>query len=494
MAILAARLEPWSTDVRVVQPKGPDDQLRASMFRGASGPRMSGWIKERLATYRAPVQTLRTVQPKVAEAATQNGAHAIVEPKSRKPDKPHKTRPPKWTELGLILSDHGIPVPTLDNAMRVIEHDSNIAGHIWFDVFLQRILHNWDQEIVREWTDADDLRLQLYLQRDVGIGKITKGTASDAATAYAKRENRNCAYDWLDSLQWDGFPYLENLAVQGFGADNTEYNSAVCRNLILSMVKRVFVPGCKCDYMPVFEGDQGIGKSVALGILGGEWFAELHISWENKDFFDALKGKMLLEIGEMHAFRQSDVDRIKGIVSCASDRYRASYGRHTEDYPRQCVFVGTTNRRDWNRDDTGARRFWPIVCGKIDHTWLRENRDQLFAEAVHQIRASATYWEVPWDEAGRQQDARRAPDSWEDVLTEYVIGKSRLLMSDILREGLGIDVGKQTLSDQQRAGRVLKQMGWHNPLGDRDPSGKRKRTWQRISAGDEPAPGELFEE
>ena len=441
-----------------------------------------------------PADAPELAQARAAERAAPaiNGA-AVEHPAPERKAKVHQ-RAPRWADMGLILSDAGVPYPIMDNAVRIIEHDPALAGNLWFDTFLNRILHTWGVDKPAEWTDADDLRLTLYIQRDIAIGKMSRSTVSDAAATYARREHRNCAYDWLDGLRWDGFPYLENLAVKGFGADNTEYNSAVCRNLVLSMVKRVFVPGCKCDYMPILEGEQGIGKSMALGIIGGDWFAELHISWENKDFFDALKGKMLLEISEMHAFRQSETDKIKGIVSCASDRYRASYGRHTEDYPRQCVFVGTTNRTDWNRDDTGARRFWPVVCGAIDLDWIRENRDQLFAEAVHQIRAGASYWEVPWEDAKREQNKRRAPDTWDDVFAEYVIGKSRFLMVDALRDALGMDAGKQTLGDQQRAGRVLRFLGWQNPLGKRDDSGKRVRTWQKIGAGDESDAGELFED
>lgn len=409
-------------------------------------------------------------------------AEMTTEPPPSAPPKPRKIRPPRWEAMGLILSTQGNPLPTLDNAVRVLEHDPNLAGRIWYDTFLGRVLHTWGVDTPAQWTDADDLRLTLYLQRDIGIGKLAKGTAADAAVTYARRETRNCAYDWLDGLRWDGRERLNLVATRGFGAKDDEYNAAVCRNLILAMVKRIFLPGCKWDYMPIFEGRQGIGKSQALNILGGEWFAELHLSWENKDFFDALKGKMLLEIGEIHAFKQSDVDRIKGIVSCATDRYRASYGRHTEDFPRSCVFAGTTNRDNWNRDDTGARRFWPILCGAIDHVWLRENREQLFAEAVHRIRDGASYWEVPWAQANAEQDERREVDTWEEILRDWTIGKNRLRMSELLADGLKIEVGRQTLSDLQRAGRAMKAIGWKKIVPTYPgPNGKREKIWVRDS-------------
>jgi predicted P-loop ATPase len=172
--------------------------------------------------------------------------------------------------------------------------------------------------------------------------------------------------------------------------------------------------------MPILEGSQGTGKSSALRVLGGEWFAECHESITTKDFYQVLKGAWLVEISEMHSFDRSEVERIKGIISCAVDRYRAPYGRNAEDHPRQSVFAGTTNRDDWQRDDTGARRFWAVRCGAIDTAWLAVHRDQLFAEAVARFRAGESWWSVPSAEAAAEADERRPRDTWEDALRSFL--------------------------------------------------------------------------
>jgi len=446
------------------------------------------WLKTNLRRFEAVAPAAAAVQPEVVrEAPATNGAACEAKPaKVKKSESPtiiarkatrERTEGTSWADFGLVLNDDGIPVSTLDNCVRVIEHHPDLAGKLWYDTFLGKIVQEWGVDTPKEWSDYDDVRMALFLQRDIGIPRVSPPLASFAVVAYAHRESRNCAYDWLDALQWDGKPRLQDIATKGFGALDNLYNRQVCRNLLLAMVKRVFSPGCKSDYMPVFEGPQGEGKSKALAILGGDWFAELHMDWNGKDFYQALQGKMLLEIGELHAFKQSDVDRIKGIVSCPTDRYRVSFGRHVQDHPRHCVFAGTTNRDDWNRDDTGARRFWPIVCGAIDHNWLRTRREQLFAEAVHDVRAGKTYWEVPWNAAKAEQENRRPPDAWDDKVADWVIGKNTVRICDLMIDALGIELGRQTLADQQRAGRCMRKLGWTNR--NVTVNGKQQKCWCR---------------
>jgi len=60
------------------------------------------------------------------------------------------------------------------------------------------------------------------------------------------------------------------------------------------------------------------------------------------------------------------------------------------------VFAVTTNKDGFLKDDTGNRRWWVVDCGDFQHLepserpkadikWLKENRDQLFAEAYHRV-------------------------------------------------------------------------------------------------------------
>ena len=368
------------------------------------------------------------------------------------------------------------PVVNLAVISRVLRNHPEWRGKIFYDTFLKRIFSKRGTETPTEWNDLFDSYALLWLQETFGLPNASIDDLRRAIPVIAHENQTNCLQEWLSSLEWDSQPRLASLLSTGFGAEVSEYHSRVGECWLISMAARAVKPGCKVDTLPVFEGEQGAGKSSGLGILGGELFTECHEQITSKDFYSVLAGRWLVEISEMNSFSKTEVERIKGIISNQTDRYRLPYDKHASDHPRQCVFAGTTNRDDWHNDDTGGRRFWPVACGVVDLQWLKENRDQLFAEAVVRYQKGESWWDVPADEHRQKIDARRQEDTWTGSVLTYMEDHAPCSMDAVLRSGVGKQTETQTSGDQRRCAAILKLHGYENFFDNSD--GKRRK-WRK---------------
>jgi hypothetical protein len=301
-------------------------------------------------------------------------------------------------------------------------------GRVWFDTFHKRYITNWsgrtDDTVVAESsrTDSFDLNVYSWLQQvDPRLSKMGDRMSANALSHVADQDQRNEAADWLNSLTWDGVDRLTTLLPEAFKTEDDDYHRAVGRCWFISMAARALEPGCKVDTMPVFMGAQGRQKSQALEIIGGKWYRTAASNVDSANFLQEIQGCLVFEIQELHSIitAKQGAAKVKAVLSTRIDHFRVPYGRHVGEHRRTAVLAGTTNERGWHTDNTGGRRFWPVVCpDHIDLEWLTRNRDQLFAEAVALYRDHTPWWNVPEEEQARRMEAERHVDPWEEILAQ----------------------------------------------------------------------------
>ena len=149
--------------------------------------------------------------------------------------------------------------------------------------------------------------------------------------------------------------------------------------------------------------------------------------FSGKEAEERLRGAWIIEVSELQGFARAEVENIKGFLSQQVDHYRPAYGRRMRDFPRECVFFGTTNVYNFQRDSTGGRRFWPIDIDKRERTKdvfedLFAERDQLWAEAVCRYRSGEPLFisgEIK-QTASDIQEEHRDRDEWEGLLGDFM--------------------------------------------------------------------------
>lgn len=230
---------------------------------------------------------------------------------------------------------------------------------------------------VSNWLQRQDDEFALFLDDSQVFSRIHSAALSN---------QYDPLQDYLNGLEWDGVSRLDTAATAFFNADvtpeNHEYAHLVVRRWFISAVARGLDPGCKVDTVLILEGHQGARKTSAFSELAGEFFTDQYIDTQNKDSLMLIAQSWIAELGELETLRRAQVEAIKQFLSQRRDQFRVPYGRGVQAFPRRCVFVGTTNRDDYLRDETGNRRYWPLKCGSIDLAAIRAARDQLWAEAV----------------------------------------------------------------------------------------------------------------
>lgn len=355
------------------------------------------------------------------------------------------------------------PYSTLVNIVTALQKDPTFApDRLYYDEFKDRVLVTNSEQ--RELRAEDVTRIRHYLQDSLGLTKATKADVKDAIEFVAWQRRQHCIKNELAALVWDDEPRMDRWLMDYLGAVPSEtqpvdYLLAAGRNTLLSLVARVEQPGCQVDTMLVLEGPQGAGKTTALRILGGAYYRVALESMTHKDFLQALRGAWLVEIAELSSTTKADVDRIKVIVSTPSDPYRPTYGAFTLTYPRQCVFVGTTNRDDYLLDETGGRRFYPVRVGTIHTTALAQDRAQLLAEAhVRMMRGEP--WHLMPASTAPVQAHRHVLDTWTGTVADYLTGKPDVTITEILREALKFQESMISDREAKRVGRILRSMGW----------------------------------
>lgn len=367
--------------------KRPSDKAMADLI--AADSEVSATLtRESVAACEADFADVEAIEAPAEEPAGQ-----IKKTPSSAPDEAEE----RVEDIVFERDKQGRPLPTIDNFLKVLKQDPLLKNIGQYNEFTKRMEVNgimpWNSpgDVRRPgspWNDSDQSGFRYYCERKYGLR--SRDAAKDAVTNYYNKHAYHPVREYLQGLKWDGKKRAEKLFIDYLGAEDTEYVRTVTRKMMTAGVARIMRPGCKWDYMLTLTGAQGIGKSTLFRKLGKGWYDDSLTNVSNKDAYDQIQGVWIVEMAELTATRRADVEAVKQFISRQVDSYRKAYGEFKNDYPRECIFVGTTNDDAFLVDKTGNRRFWAVEVGRDKprkSVW-----DDLTSDEVDQMWAEAKRW------------------------------------------------------------------------------------------------------
>jgi len=319
-------------------------------------------------------------------------------------------------------------------------------------------------------SDQDIIQIKYYITRTRDF-EPSKQIIGDACFLAARNRSYHPVKRYIESVQWDGVPRCDSWLIESANCEDNCYVRMASSKFLIAAVARIYNPGCKFDYMLILEGSQGIGKSTLVEQMAGSWFLDTNFDHRDKDLIDSMRGVMIVEISELGGMNKKDVDWLKSFLSKKVDRVRLPYASRSKDFKRKCVFIGTYNPSGNNmylRDDTGNRRFWPIECrGSINIEYIKENRAQLWAEALVRYNNGERYYienKTALDILANIHQDRELEGPMHQTISEWLIGKHSTTMNALIQEALHINMQtkmpKELLGVQTLVGITMRKLKW----------------------------------
>jgi hypothetical protein len=376
---------------------------------------------------------------------------------------------------GFVRDLKGKIEPILNNMLAALRQPETCEHRLGFDEFKAlRVVAGLDDTGWRAFTDDDYTRMRSVLEAK-GFKPINPAVFREAVRLVSTEFAFDSAIDWIKTLVWDGVERIESFYPRYWGAKDTPYTRAVGTYTWTGLAGRCFEPGCKVDMVPVLTGAQGVGKTTGVKAMAPspETFVEMTLDVREDDQARRMRGKLVGELGEMRGLDGRDADAIKQWLTRTTEEWRPLYQEFTSTFQRRLMFLGTTNRDDHLVDETGERRWLPMLVGDVDVPAIEADRDQLWAEGLARFLEAGVGWSGAYELAKAEHGAFKAHDVWQDAIRSWMYATdfegqardlSRVRVCDVLASALNIAVGQTTKAHEMRCGKALAAVGFTRKL------------------------------
>jgi predicted P-loop ATPase len=387
-------------------------------------------------------------------------------------------------------NDHGEILACIENVVLALS-DAQVCGvQIRFDAFRAEVmLATRGTEEWRTLTDADYTRLQIHLESN-SFKKLSKEMMRDAVWLVADDNRFDSAIKWIGTLEHDGVSRIETFLPRYLGTSDTAYTRAVSRYIWTALAGRVLDPGCEAPMAPVFIGAQGAGKTRAVKALAPalDFYAELNLAERDAEASRRMRGRLVIELGELRGLHSRDSESIKAFISRTHEEWRTLYKEFATTFARRFLFFGTTNQDEFLDDDTGERRWLPVRVGHCDVVAIEADCLQLWAEARDAYELAGIEWREAETLARGVHAEHKIADAWLPIVEGWLAAPDEfaenstppgtrefLQVHEVASAALGLDVKNLGKREEMRIGKCLQVLGYRK--ADKWLGGRSRKVW-----------------
>lgn len=390
--------------------------------------------------------------------------------------------------IKLTFGSNGKPLTTIENFLQILRNDKKFDS-LQFNQLSSAPEHIVDGKVIR-WRNKDDSTTRCYIEAKYKIHNEAK--LEDALRILFSEKEYHPIKQIVEAVKWDGISRIQTLFIKWLKCEDTPYTREVTRLVFAGGMHRLYNPGCKFDDVCVLIGTkQGEGKSTFARWLAiqDKFFTEV-TEIDGIRGMEAIEGSWICEIAELLAVTKAkDVEAVKSYITKLVDHYRRPYDKRPEDHPRQCVFIGTTNKQQFLTDKTGNRRWYPLKVNSsgydlYDHEEeIRADILQAWAEAkvLYDKGELPPYADRKLLENIRQEQEQAVEDDYRiGMVQQYISDKDKVCIFELWKNALSNDFSKPTRRDSNELVLILQKIGgWERGNIEYHPTYGNQRFWCR---------------
>lgn len=397
---------------------------------------------------------------------------------------------PPWTHALLRSSTTDIVQQTINNCILALQHlEPWKSEGCWYDSVRERHMIG-----ARPVEDLDAVHAGALIEQAIKMRVSNLRLVGHALDYVCRQKTRDLLREWVDTLPDAAPTTLLTTWLRTYAgvppAIPDAYVADVSRLIPVGMMARILAPGCQYRYVPIFEGDEDMGKSKLTKALAGvdpygqSWHVALSAGMEGKEAHMMLEGALVAELEELSSYTKTDENRMKALVTMQTDSFVPKFANKRVDHPRRTIFIATVNPEGdgaYLKGQTGNTRWLPVQVGAIDVEGFLTKRTQLFAEAKAYYLAHPQDWwhmtsgvEATTEREGRRQKSVYEGEKLEAWLYARKLSNQLCTWDEVAEDCFQIAKDRWNKALQMEIAKALKASSW---VRDRT---TRHRYWKPV--------------